>query len=267
MISDNIKDRIGNFEGDIGIQYIDLKTNVGCGGGNCDVFPASGAIKLLVLIEVFRQMEEGLIKRSDKYVLTPEDYPQALQEGQKSYGALEHLHPGTELTIEDLYRLMVTVSDNIAFNILLKIVSMENVNQTIERYGFKNTKVNRALFDTKSVEKGIENWISVKEMATLFYRMEKGQIVSNQASREMLDLLEKHQRTSVMPYYFKESLNIAHQSGYDDTLILDMGIVYGDNPFVLCMASSAEDTRNAESIMRDITLMCYNNSKDLNKNS
>ncbi len=267
MISDIIKDRIGHFDGDIGIQYIDLKTNVSCGGGNCDVFPASGVVKLLVLIEVFRQMEEGLIKSSDKYVLKAEDYPKALEEGEKSYGALEHLHVGTELTIEDLYRLMVTVSDNIAFNILLKIVSMENVNNTMAQFGFKYTRINRALFDTDSANKGVENWISVREIASLFYRMEKGQIVSNKASREMLELLEKHQRTSVMPYYFKESLTIAHQSGYDDTLILDVGIVYGENPFVLCMASSAEDTRNAESIMRDVTLMCYNNSGELNENS
>ena len=59
MILDKIKDRIGNYDGTIGICYIDLGTGESCTAGNCDVFPASGMVKLLILIEAFRQMEEG----------------------------------------------------------------------------------------------------------------------------------------------------------------------------------------------------------------
>ena len=81
----------------------------------------------------------------------------------------------------------------------------------------------------------------------------------------MLDILLHHQKTSILPYYFSESMEIAHQSGYDEREIMDMGIVYAEHPFILCMASSTDNIRNAESIMRDITLMCYQNSMGVNR--
>ena len=262
MILDKIKDRIGNFDGTIGISYIDLGTGECCNAGNSDVFPASGLVKLLILIEAFKRMEEGIINRSDKYVLTKEDYPQT---EEKSYGALDFLHVGTELTLEDLYKLNVTVSDNMAFNILLKLFTKEAVNSTMETYGCHKTRIHRALLDDEETAKGIKNYVSVQEMANLFYRMEKGQIVSGRASREMLDILLHHQKTSILPYYFSESMEIAHQSGYDEREIMDMGIVYAEHPFILCMASSTDNIRNAESIMLDITLMCYQNSMGVNR--
>jgi len=261
MILDKMKDRIGNFDGSIGICYIDLKTGESCSAGNCDVFPASGMVKMLILVEVFRRLEEGRLKKTDTYVLKEQDYPKT---SERTVGALEHIHVGTELTMEDLYKLNIIVSDNMAFNILLKLFTIEEVNRTLQEYGFKKTCINRPIYDMDKIAKGIQNYVSVQEMATLLLRMYKGQVISGRACSEMLDILSNHQKGSILPYYFEENHRIAHQSSTDERDILDMGIVYGENPFILCMASSGENTRNAESIMRDITLMCYHNSNEIN---
>jgi beta-lactamase class A len=260
MILDKIKDRIGNFEGHIGICYMDLTTGENCNVGNCDVFPAEGMVKLLVLIEIFRRLEEGRMKKTDTYVLKKEDYPRT---SERSVGALEHMHEGAILTMEDLYKLNCIVSDNMAFNILLKLVSKEAVNRTLQEYGFRKSVINRPIYDMEKIAQGIQNYISVQEMAALFFRMYKGQVISNHASSEILDILCYHQKGNILPYYFREKHKIAHQSSVDEQNIMDMGIVYGSHPFILCMASSAANTRNAESIMRDITLMCYKNSNEI----
>ncbi|MEF9921516.1 MAG: serine hydrolase [Anaerovoracaceae bacterium] len=260
MILDNIKNRIGNFGGDIGISYIDLKSGQSSSTGNCDVFLASGSVKIMTLVEAFKRIEEGTLNKDDKYTLKETDYLNKGRVGVKTFGALEHIHQGIELTIEDLYKFSITVSDNIAFNILLKMFGTEEINKTIKMLGYSKTKVHRAIYDSDKMNKGIENLVSVQEMASLFYRMYKGQVISRNASKNMLDILKDHQKDSIIPYYFDESLQVAHQTGYDDELIMDMGIVYSENPFVLCMAASDSNTRNAESIMRDITLMCYRNS-------
>ena len=265
MILDNIKNRIGNFRGDIGICYIDLSGGKSFTAGNCDVFLASGSVKILTLVEAFKRMEEGTLDRDDKYILKSSDYQNRGKEGVKTFGALEYLHEGIKLTIEDLYKLSISVSDNIAFNILLRQFGAKNINETMEMLGFSKTKINREIYDFERIKAGIENYVSVQEMASLFYRMYKGQVVSRNASREMLEILKDHQKDSIMPYYFDESLRVSHQTGYDDGLIMDMGIVHGPKPFVLCMAASDKNTRNAESIMRDITLMCYKNSNKKEK--
>lgn len=260
MILDNIKDRIGNFRGKIGIYYIDLNSGENCYAGNCDVFCASGSVKLITLIEAFKCIEADKISKDSKYILKKSDYIGNTEKKIKTFGALEYLHEGIELTLEDLYSLSISVSDNIAFNILFRMFGEEEINKTLDMIGFPKTRLHRAILDKEKMDRCIENYVSIKEMASLFYRMYKGQIISNKASLEMLEILKKHQHNSIIPYYFDEELPIAHQTGIDDNLIMDMGVIYSKNPFILCMAAEDSNTRNAESIMRDITLLCYNNS-------
>jgi beta-lactamase class A len=260
MILDNIKDRIENFRGKIGIYYIDLNSGESCNVGNCDVFLASGSVKLITLLEAFKWIETDKASKDSKYILKSSDYIGNKEKKIKTFGALEYLHVGTELTLRDLYSLSISVSDNIAFNILFRMFGEEEINKTLDILGFPKTRLHRAILDREKIDKGIENYVSIKEIASLFYRMYKGQVISNKASVEMLELLKEHQQNSIIPYYFEEELPIAHQTGLDDDLIMDMGIVYSKNPFILCMAAEDTNTRNAESIMRDITLLCYKNS-------
>ena len=264
MILNKINDRIGNLSGRIGIYYFDLTTGASCFAGNCDVFPSSGMAKIAVLLEVFRQLHEGYLKKDDTYVLNKDYYFTLFHnEHEPSYGALHFLHPGLELTIKDLYSLMITVSDNAAFNILLKKVGMEQVNKNMVKLGFQDIVINREFFDYEKIETGIDNYHSVKEMGEVFMRLYMGQMISRKASEEIINLLKYHQRTNILPYYFKENQPIAHQTGFDEGRIHDMGIVYTEHPFILCMSADQVNTRKAESVMRDIVLICYKNSENL----
>ena len=68
-LPDKIRERIGDFQGKIGIYYYDFNRDTSFFVGNCDVFPSLGIAKLVLMIEVFRQVEEGLIHLDDTYVL------------------------------------------------------------------------------------------------------------------------------------------------------------------------------------------------------
>lgn len=261
MIVNKIYDRIGNLSGKIGVYYYDLTTSSGCFAGNCDIFPSSGIAKIPVLLEVFKQMDEGLLNEDDIHVIGEEFYSEILDKRDPSYGAIQFLHPNLKLTIKDLYSLMITVSDNMAFNKLLKIVGMENSNNSMRALGFQNIVINREFFDYSKIISEIDNYHSVKEMCEVFKRLFMGQMISKKASKEIIDLLTYHQRTNIIPYYFKENEIIAHQTGFDEGIIHDMGIVLTDHPFILCMSAAQVDTRKAESVMRDITLICYQNSE------
>jgi len=265
MILDKIYDRIGNLSGLIGVYYYDLTTSSSCFAGNCDIFPSSGISKIVVLLEVFKQINEGKLNKDDIYIISEECYL-ALSQGRRdpSYGAIQFLHPNIELSLKDLYSLMITVSDNIAFNKLLKIVGMENANVSMRALGLQNTAINREFFDYSKIKSNIDNYHSVKEMGEIFKRIYMGQMISKKVSEEIIDLLTYHQRTHIIPYYFKENEIIAHQTGFDEGIIHDMGIVLTEHPFILCMSAAQVDTRKTESVMRDITLICYQNSKSIN---
>ncbi|MBQ8591039.1 MAG: serine hydrolase [Firmicutes bacterium] len=254
MIAESINDRLSNIEGKFGVNYIDLTTGQEILCGNCTVFPASGGVMLMALVECFRAIETGRLDENMTTRFNRADYPDA---GTDSFGVLKYLHDGIEITISDLCNLMITVSDNIAFNMLLDFLKIDNINETFRSLGYQNMRVNRKIYDFEQMKKGVQNYISVREMAAIFQRMYKGQLISEEASRRMIQLMIQHQRGTIIPHVLKEDMEVAHQTGFDDDMILDGGIVFADKPFVLVMAAADTNIRKAESIMRDITSICY----------
>ena len=253
MITQAIMDRLAGIDGKIGISYIDLEEEKELFFGNSRVFQGSGAIMLMALVECFKQMEEGKIKEDDLYRIHKDD---CIQVDDPSYGVLRFLHDGVKLTISDLYNLMSTVSDNMAFNKLVDILGKENIQKTFHELGYRDMKLNRKIDEEAAMKKGIQNYISVPEMAAIFYRIYRGQMISEEASRKMLSLLKQHQRTSMIPYIFKESVSVAHVTGFDEDIIIDGGIILTQHPFILAMAVTDMDIRKAETLMRDITQIC-----------
>lgn len=253
MITKTIADRLAGLDGKIGISYIDLTQEKEMFFGNSRVFQGSGAIMLMALVECFKQIEEGKIRETDMYRIRKET---CMKDDDPSYGVLRFLHDGVELSVADLCNLMSTVSDNMAFNKLVDILGRENIQKTFSALGYQDMKLNRKIDDEAAMQKGVQNYISIPEMASIFYKIYRGQLISEQTSSRMLSLMKQHQRTSMIPYIFKESVSIAHVTGFDEDIIIDGGIIFTEDPFILVMAISDMDIRKAENLMRDITQIC-----------
>lgn len=253
MITKTIADRLAGLDGKIGISYIDLTQEKEMFFGNSKVFQGSGAIMLMALVECFKQIEEGKIRETDMYRIRKET---CMKDDDPSYGVLRFLHDGVELSVADLCNLMSTVSDNMAFNKLVDILGRENIQNTFSALGYQDMKLNRKIDDEAAMQKGVQNYISIPEMASIFYKIYRGQLISEQTSSRMLSLMKQHQRTSMIPYIFKESVSIAHVTGFDEDIIIDGGIIFTEDPFILVMAISDMDIRKAENLMRDITQIC-----------
>ena len=253
MISEKIKWRIGNTDGNIAVIYRNLENDRYYNVGNCDIFKSAGIVKLLVLIEVFNQINNKKLKKEDIHILKKKDKIESI-------GVISSLHEGIELTIEDLYRLMICVGDNSAVNILMDILGIKEINRTLEKSGFEKTRINRKLFDKSSQKKGVENYFSIQEVGDIMTRLYHRQIITGKCSEEIINVLKTQQRGSIFKHHFGEDLEIAHQTGEDEDILHDVGIVFSEKPFILCLASSGMNIRNSESILRDVTLMCYKDS-------
>lgn len=255
MLIQGIEDRIRNLKGNIGIYYYDFNTDKYLSTGNTDIFLAAGIIKIPILIEAFHQINKGIISKNDIIKIKNEDKI-------PSCGALSYLHDGIEVTVEDMCNLMIVISDNTATNILIKLLGMDKINEGMQALGYKNTVINRLLFDEVTAKQGYENYYSLREIADMMCKMHKRQLISEKASMEMEKIMMEQQRNQIIPYYFNEAIKVAHKTGEDDNIIHDVGIVLSGNPFILCMAANNVDVRKAESAMRDIALICYNSSND-----
>lgn len=260
-LPDRIRERISNLQGEIGIYYYDFKRDTSFFVGNCDVFPSLGIAKLVLMVEVFRQVEEGIIKLDDTYILEKKP-PFAIPENEyeATVGVLDFLHKGMELTIEDLVYLMMIISDNSAFNILLSIVGIDNVNDTMKKLGLTNTKIRCMLFEWDEIDPEKDNYHSVREIGSLLRRIYKKQLISTTASERMLRILSYHQRRDVLSAFSDRGISVAQQTGFDVTSLHTAAVIMTENPFVLCMSTNKISAKMAEGIMKDIAYMCEESS-------
>ncbi len=262
-LPDKIRERIGDFQGKIGIYYYDFNRDTSFFVGNCDVFPSLGIAKLVLMIEVFRQVEEGLIHLDDTYVLDKKP-PFAIPENEyeATVGVLDFLHKGMEVTISDLVYLMMIISDNSAFNILLSIVGMDNVNDTMKKLGLTKTKIRCMLFEWDDIDPQKDNYHSVREIGSLLRRIYKKQLISTAASEQMLKILSYHQRRDILSSFSDNGISVAQQTGFDIASLHAAAIIMTDNPFVLCMSTNKISAKRAEGIMKDIACMCGETSQN-----
>ncbi len=206
---------------------------------------AASVIKIPIMVEAFRQFESGEISPEDRHVL-------AEAEKMPSCGALNRMHAGLELTLRDLVELMIVLSDNTATNILIDRLGIDCVNATMRMLGLKQTVLRRKLFDSAAKAQGKENTVGARDIGMLLERMYRGELISEAASREMLDILKNQKLNGKMPFYLHEKgIPVAHKTGEDDGITHDVGIVFSRKPFVLCMLSNETEVSAFERLIQD----------------
>lgn len=132
-----------------------------------------------------------------------------------SCGALTYLHDGIEVTVIDLVTLMIILSDNTATNVLIDLWGSPP--STRPSIGWDTVKpAFSEKCDTEKSAKGIQNLITAEEASDLLERLHRGEIVSDQASAQMLAILANQRLNSKLPFYLKPmqpTPKIAHKTG------------------------------------------------------
>jgi beta-lactamase class A len=95
-------------DGVMGVTIVDLTDGRAILKNTDHVFPTASSIKIAILLELYRQEQNGNAKLNDVYTFDPKDL---VEDSQIMAG----LSPGlTKITNRDLAQFMVAVSDNAA---------------------------------------------------------------------------------------------------------------------------------------------------------
>ena len=257
-MKNKVLDRLRNFRGEVGFYYKNLQTNEIIEYNEEKSMLAASLIKLTVLVEVFNQIDKGILKKDDEFITNDNDKV-------PSCGALNYMHSGLKITIKDLYTLMIILSDNYATNILIDILGIENINKTIKDINLKKTILNRKMFDEDKSSKGIENYTSAKDMGILLEKMYSGELVNKNYSKEMMDVLKNQRLNGKIPFFLhseKAKIEIAHKTGEDNNITHDVGIVFAKEPFIICFTGNKVDVPLYERLIQDISYELYLNQKN-----
>lgn len=253
---DQINRLIETVPGTFGIYYKNLITGESLAINAGRPFLAASVIKLPVLMAVMQEIQEGRLHPLDTFRL-------AQEEKVPSCGALYYMSDPQEVTLRDLYTLMIILSDNSAANRIMRLVGMDRINVVILAAGLHHTCLNRLLFDAEAQRQGKENTFSPADAGLLLERIYQGTFVSPAMSREAKEILLLQQLKNKLRALIPRSVPIAHKTGEDSHMTHDVGIIYADQPFILCLASNDTDVILAEEAIRRIALVCYQYSQNV----
>ena len=211
----------------VGFYFEELKTGLVLEIAGEEVFPAASVIKVPILLEVYRQAQAGRLSLFEEVVL---------QESHKVGGAgvLLELHAGVSLTLEDLCRLMIVVSDNTASNLLLDRVGEESVNGLMASLEMRNSWLGRRLMEPATPER--DNRMSPADAARALRTLWAGQW--GELTGAMGDILSRQQYREKIPLMLPESLRILNKTGELDGVRHDAALVmHPHGPYLLSLFS------------------------------
>lgn len=251
MNGTGIEELLQGIPGKLTVYYKNLVTEEILDHNGGVPMMAASVIKIPILVETFRQIRTGMLKKDQQYVLEETDK-------MPSCGCLNRMHAGMNLTVQDLYNLMIILSDNTATNILIKLLGgAETINDSLAEMGYRTCRVNRLLFDAEASARGIENYVSGAEIADMLEKMYRGELINEASSQEMLEILKSQRLNNKIPFDFQGCVPIAHKTGEDDGITHDVGIIFGSQPFVLCCLSNETDCPEFNRFIQKIAWFLY----------
>ena len=226
-------------------------------------FHAASTTKLAVLIELYQQvrlhkarLDETVVVRNEfksladgsRFTLNPDDDSEA-----QLYRAL-----GERRTLAQLSELMITVSSNLAANLLIDRLGVDNIRASMHALGADDMNVRRGLEDSKAFEQGLNNTTTANALLKIMAAIARGHAVDAPASRQMVEVLSRQTDNEAIPAGLPAGLRIAHKTGQITKIQHDAAIVYARRPFVLVILTRGiEDPRKSAALMAQIAHQLY----------
>lgn len=249
-IKEDIRNRFEECPGNLGFYYKSLTTGEEFGIQEDEVFLAASVIKLPIFAEICRQAWLGKVDMSEKITVLDEDK-------LPSCGALNSFTGPVTADIRTLCRLMITISDNTAANILIRRIGINALNSGFREMGMSKTRMERLLFDASAAEQGKENRIALREMGTLLEKIAQRSFVNEETSAEMEETLLQQQINHKICGKLSEDIPVAHKTGEDDGITNDIGIVYAKRPFLVCFAGNDTNVPQFEQHIRELSWLLW----------
>jgi beta-lactamase class A len=153
---------------------------------------------------------------------------------------------------------MITVSSNFATNLLIQKLGVENIRASVHSLHADGMNVLRGVEDNKAFQKGLMNTTTAEGLAVLLEAIAKGEAVDANASRQMVEILERQKFNEGIPAGVPAGTQVAHKTGELTKLHHDAAIVYAKRPFVLVvLVRGLEDIDDSSAVMADITRELY----------
>jgi len=243
---------VRRVDGVVGYEIVDLTSGERFAHLEHEAFPTASSIKIAIVYELFKQVDEGRIRLDETL---PLDRSKAVG----GTGVLLYMGTPT-LTIRDYAVLMVTLSDNTATNVLIDRLGMGAIASRMQSLGLNALKLRRHMMDLAAAQRGDENVSSPDDLVKLLQAMAGVHASEKDPARiaAAVDLL-KLPKESRLRRGLPDGVPVADKPGELDGVRADAGIVFVKNrPYAfVVMASYLKSEAEGASAIEEMSLAAY----------
>jgi len=226
-------------------------------------FHAASTMKVAVLIELYRKARDGEVRLDEPLTIRNEFHslvdgsPFALDPQEDTETEL-YRAVGETRTLAQLSELMITVSSNLATNLLMDKLGVDNIRGGVHGLGADGMNVRRDLEDGKAFDQGLNNTTTASALLRLLEAIAKGEAVDPESSRQMLAILERQTVNDRIPAGLPPGMRVAHKTGEITGIRHDAAIVFAARPFVLVVLTrGARSPEAGSALIAEITRQLY----------
>ena len=228
-------------------------------------FHAASTMKVPVMIELFRQIDHGslsldtpiLVENQFKSIVDSSSY--ALDPGDDSDSAMYKL-VGSRVTVRDLMDHMIERSSNLATNTLIALAGADRTTAFMRQLGATHTYVLRGVEDDKAFQRGLNNMISARDLATILDAIQTNRAASAASCAMMRDILLHQEFSAEIPAGLPPGTPVAHKTGWITGHLHDAAIVYPREApayILVVLTRGIPDETVARSLIVDISRAVY----------
>ncbi len=265
-LAQQIEVRLAKVPGEFGVAFQHLEKPGDSLFLNADTpFHAASTMKTPVMVEVFRQANDGKFSLQDSLLLTNsfasivDGSPYQLDTADDSGQDLYH-HLGEQRTVRQLVYDMITYSSNLATNLLIQKVGAQQVTKTMQAMGVAGIQVLRGVEDQKAFDQGLNNTVTARGLAVLFAQIAQRKTVGHAASNEMEAILLDQKFNDIIPAQLPKEVRVAHKTGEIKGVRHDSGVVMlpnGEQYVIVLLSRKLTDPAAGVAAMAEVSAMIY----------
>lgn len=272
-LRESVLTQIASIQGDVAVAYINLNDPSDTLMIHAtEEFHAASTMKVPVMIELFKQQEEGKLDLTDSIVLVNEfksivdGSTYSMDIGDDSDDVI-YSKIGTTVALKDLMYSMITVSSNLATNVLIELVDAKKVTETMRTLGADKIKVLRGVEDQKAYDLGLSNATTANDLLMIMKAIAEDKAGTPADCEEMISILKDQQFNEIIPFYLPKDVSVAHKTGSITGVHHDAGIVYlpdGRSYVLVLLSKNLQDFEKGTKQLAEISKVVYDHM--LNQN-
>ncbi len=261
----SIEKKFANTSGAFALAWKNLNTGQVLFINELDSFHAASTMKTPVMIELYKQSKAGKFKLSDSVLVKDQFYSivdssifkMDINEDSESrlYSAV-----GKKLPISELLHEMITMSSNLATNILIDLVDAKKVTGTMRSLGAPQIKVLRGVEDLKAFEQGLSNSTTAYDLYAIFEKLALGLVVDGNSNQQMVHILLEQKFNDIIPKHLPNDVKVAHKTGNITGVHHDSGMVIlpdGRKYVLVLLSKGMDDFDKGTEMLADVSKLIY----------